>query len=437
MKSTRHILFATLMLLLILPAVQQYTGLIHEKPLKGAIIVPEKPKLSLKSWFDASFQEKYDDFLEQGIGFRPTLIRINNQVSYTLFDTALANSVIIGKNKCLYEMNYIKAYEGIDFVGYQKINEQVSEARLLQETLEREGKHFLILFAPGKASFFPEYIPEQYRTRNRKATNYEAYIKCCSDQGIHFIDYNSWFMSMKSTSKYPLYSRTGIHWSLYGVALAVDSLVKYMEKSASIDMVDFGWDNIEVTSKPRDTDNDIAEGMNLLFPISSGKLAYPQLKFGNPKGKTKPNVLVVGDSYYWNIMGTGTAAQLFGDNNFWFYNREAYNPIWPKSKDPKSLNILDEIKRQQFVILIATEANLSKFAFGFLDDYKNAIQNTSGNNPDNKNKEKRILEIMESIRNSKEWANTVKQKAIKKGISFEEMLRLDAEWVYDQKNTTH
>jgi hypothetical protein len=240
---------------------------------------------------------------------------------------------------------------------------------------------------------------------------------------------------MKDTCRYPLYSRTGIHWTSYGVALAVDSLVRYMEKEAGIDMVEFGWDGIETTAKPRDTDNDIADGMNILFPISTGTLAYPKIRYVDPPEKVKPNVMAVGDSYYWNIMGSGIAARLFNDNNFWFYNREAHNPAYPAPKVVKDLNILSEIKRQQFVIIISTDANLPKFAFGFLDDYMHAFQNQDIKNvTDEPQKEQRILEIMASIRNSKDWALMVRQKAIKKGISFEEMLRLDASWVYNNEN---
>ena len=49
-------------------------------------------------------------------------------------------------------------------------------------------------------------------------------------------------------------------------------------------------------------------------------------------------------------------------------------------------------------------------------------------------KEKRILEIIKAIRDTKDWAASVKQKAAAKGVSFEEMLRLDAEWVYGEEN---
>ncbi|MBK7175462.1 MAG: hypothetical protein IPH84_20100 [Bacteroidales bacterium] len=332
MKTIRYILFFILLTALVLPAIQQYTGLIHEKPLSGAIEKPVRPHLTLKSWFDASFQEKYDDYLEQGIGFRPTLIRINNQVAFSLFDTAQANGVIIGKNNYLYEANYIKAYLGLDYIGDARIREQLTKARFVQDKLKEHNKHFLLIFAPGKASYFPEYFPEGYRNTKQGPTNYASFINNSKELGVNYIDFNDWFLKMKKTSPYPLYSKTGIHWSLYGVALAVDSLVRYMENVSGKPMIDFGWDGIDLSRTPRDTDDDVAEGMNLLFPISSGELAYPRIRYNEVPGQVKPSVLVVGDSYYWNIMGSGISERLFSNNEFWFYNQEAHNPEMACSK---------------------------------------------------------------------------------------------------------
>jgi len=434
MKVTRYILFTLLMLLLILPAIQQYTGFISEKPLNGAIATPTKPELNWKTWFDASFQESYDDYLEQGIGFRPTLIRINNQIAYTLFDTALANSVIIGKNNYLYELNYIRAYEGTDYTGYQAIHEQVAKARFLQDTLASMGKHFLIVLAPGKASFFPEYIPERYKNPKKGPTNYATWVRTLQDLEVNHLDFNRWFVSIKDTSQYPLYSKTGIHWSLYGVALAVDSLLGYMEQVTGRDMVDFGWDGVELSNEPRDTDNDISEGMNLLFPISTGTLAYPRIRIGEAEGRYRPSVIVVGDSYYWNIMGAGYSKRFFSNDYFWFYNQEAHNSAWSAPKQVTALNLREEILQQDFIILLSTEANLFKFPYGFLDKAVEAIKNPS--EAERMLPEKRealIREIMEQMRNSAESSEEIRKKAKAKNISFEEMLRLDAEWVFNYK----
>lgn len=439
MKRVKQIILFCILLLLALPAIQQYTGIFPEKPLKGAITEPVKPKLTLKSWFDDSFQQTYDDYLEQSIGFRPFLIRVNNQIAYSLLDTALANGVVIGKKNCLYEINYIRAYEGMDFVGEDLINGQVAKAKWIQDKLTAENKHFMVVFAPGKGSFFPEYIPDKYRQRkpgHEVKTNYDFYAKAFRKSGVNFLDFNRWFVQMKDTSRYPLYSKTGIHWSLYGVALAVDSLVKYMEKTATIDMVDFGWDGIELSDKPRDTDNDIANGMNLLFPIRTGTMAYPKLRFTDKPGQVKPNVIVVGDSYYWNIMGSGISARLFGDNNFWFYYREAHNPNYKEPKQISTLNILDEIRKQDFIIVMLTDANLFKFPFGFFDDVEKALKEPVHDtviSPEEK--EKRVKEIMVSIRTDKQWSEVIRQKAIKKNITFEEMLRIDANWIFEQNKS--
>lgn len=422
--------------MLVLPAFQLYTGIFPEKPLHGAITVPEKPIFSAKTWFDASYQKSYDDYLEQGIGFRSTLIRINNQIAFSVFDTALANGVIIGKKNCLYEYNYIKAYEGIDFSGFDKINQEIEKAKYIQNKLKESGKQFLIVFVPGKASYFPEFIPDKYQVKDRSFTNYDTYTKRCREEGINYLDLNKWFMQMKDTSRYPLYTKAGIHWSLYGVALSVDTLVKVMQRMAGIKMVGYGWDGIELSSKPRETDDDIAQGMNVLFPVKTGVLAYPKIRFDEGPDRVKPNVLVVGDSYYWNIMGSGTAARLFGDNNFWYYNREAHNPAWPEPKKVSDLNLVDVIKKQQFIMLMFTEANLSRFGFGFIDDAYNALQHPEKSSIISPaEKEKRVQEIIADIRRKPDMVKLIRDKSVKNKVSFEKMLHGDATWIFEQSRS--
>jgi hypothetical protein len=431
MKISRNILFIILMALLIMPAFQELTGIFPEKPLKGAIEKPQRPELNLKSWFDASFQEKYDDYLEQGIGFRPTFIRINNQIAFSLFDTALANGVIIGKNNYLYEINYVKAYCGLDFIGDSSIRAQVIKARKFQDELQQQGKHFLMIFTPGKASFFPEHFPSAYQALPKKPTNYQSFIKACKELGVNYIDFNEWFLSMKAKSPYPLYSKTGIHWSLYGVSLAVDSLVGYMEKAANINMVDFGWDGVDISSTPHDTDSDIADGMNLLFPVRPGKLAYPRIYFNDSPEQVKPSVIVVGDSYYWNIMGSGISSRLFKNNEFWFYNQEAHNPGWQAPKKMSEINRLEAISKQDFIILLSTEANLNRFPFGFFEDLEKEKSTASRPKMNPEEREKQIKEIMAKMKGSAETMQLIRKKAQDKKVSVEEMIRLDAEWVYE------
>ncbi|MHC1776777.1 MAG: hypothetical protein AB9834_15350 [Lentimicrobium sp.] len=440
MKLLKNILFGLLMLMIGLPLLQRTVPVFSETPLKGAFVVPGKPEVSVKTWFDGTFQEKYNGFYEYSIGLRPLLIRINNQIAFSVFDTALASGVIIGKNKYLYEINYIKAWKGWDFVGKKAIDEQTQKAVFVNNKLREAGKTLLFVMAPGKASFFPEYIPDKYtRKPSGPSTNYQIYREAFQKNGLPLIDFNDWFVKMKDTTTYPLYPQCGIHWSAYGVALSLDSLIHFIEKDRRIDMVDFGWKGFDLPDTLRSPDYDIAEGMNLLWEVPYFPMAYPKIWFGTEEGKVKPNAIVVADSYYWNIFGTGFSSRLFSDNNFWYYNTEAHNPAWTAPKKAADIEILEAVGNADVIIIMATEANLYRFPYGFIDRLYDALVE-SGNVKasevpivNNSAKEAEIQKIMKAIDDSPEWKESVKQKALKKGISYEEMLRLDANWVWEQK----
>ncbi len=436
MGKIKNILYIMLMLMISMPLIQRTMPLFPETPLKGSFSMPEKPEANRKAIFDGSFQEAYNNYFEHTIGFRPFLVRLNNQVAYTLFDTAQAAGVVIGKEKYLYEINYIKAYKGWDFVGREKITEQAGKAAFVNEKLKAAGKTLLFVMAPGKASFFPEYIPDKYMAKpSGEATNAKVIRQEFGKLDLPLLDFNEWFVSMKDTATYPLYPQCGIHWSAYGVALALDSLIKVIEREQHINMIGFGWSGFDLPDTLRNPDYDIAEGMNLLFPIRPYRMAYPRLRFGPESGRIKPNAIVIADSYYWNIYGEGISARLFGSNNFWYYNEEAFNPEWENSRKVSELNLMDELSNADVIIVMATEANLYRFPYGFIDQVYDALnrgeQLYAGvhDSAGLTGVEARLQEIMRSIEMNPEYRALIQKKAGERGISYREMLRLDAEWI--------
>ena len=438
MKWFKNILYGLLMLMLALPLIQRTIPIFNETPLKGAFSIPPKPSFSVDSVFDGTFQEAYNNYFEHTIGFRPMLVRINNQVAYSVFDTALANGVIIGKNNYLFEINYIKAYKGWDYQGDSMVESHAKKADFVHKKLAEAGKTLLFVFAPGKASFFPEYMPENYVQRpSGTVTNHEAFVDKFKEYGLPFIDFNTWFMQMKDTATFPLYPQSGIHWSAYGTALATDSLIHYIEKDRNIDMVDFSWNGFDLPDTLRSPDYDIAEGMNLLFKIPHYPMVYPRVQFGNYEGKTRPNVIVVADSYYWNIFGKGYSSRLFNDNNFWYYNEEVYNSDSAEPRKTAELDMLEELGKADVIIVMATEANLQRFPFGFIDRVyetltKSKLEEAVLSSLDQKEAE--IQSIMEGIDANPEWKAKVVQKALDTKVSYDEMLKLDATWVWENNH---
>lgn len=351
-------------MLLALPAIQGLFAPVRIKPLQGAIEEPHTPALGLKAWWDAEFQLHAEAWLNHHVGFRPLWIRTNNQINYSFFNKAGARGVVVGKQRYLFEENYIKAYYGSDFIGKDSIGRRMDRLEFISETLQRQGKLLLLVFAAGKGSYYSEYIPED-RVQERGTTNHQIYLQEAQRRGIPVLDFHTYFLEQKNTSAYPLYPQYGIHWSEYGMALAGDSLIRRIEQQCGWRLPRISWDWVE-WKQPRGTDCDIAGGMNLLWNMKSFPMAYPELKFESDKGKQRPAVLVISDSFYWGLFNFGISRS-FNPGHFWFYNHEVYPKQLGVERTVKQLKLLEEIARHDVVVIMATEATLPKLGWGFIE----------------------------------------------------------------------
>ena len=241
----KKIILAICLFLLTAPFIQKSFNVIKMEPLNGAITIPERKIFYIKEWFSGTFQEETEKYLNETFGFRNFFIRLNNQISFFLFSKVHANSVIIGKKDYLYEIGYINTYNGEDFIGNDSTLHRFEKLKSIQDTLKSIKKTFILVFAAGKASFYPEYFPDKYVIKKHGLTNYKAHLEYAKKLGINYIDFNSYFLKLKSKSKYPLYPQYGIHWSNYGSFIACDSIIRYIEHIRKIDMANFFTNKIE------------------------------------------------------------------------------------------------------------------------------------------------------------------------------------------------
>jgi len=371
MNSKSHIikntLFAGILSLMLLPLIQSKKKLVEIEPLNGAITELEDPYFTMERWLDGSYQKKQQDYLNENFGFRNVFVRLNNELNFRLYDEINAKNVILGKDDYLFEENYILTYKGKDFIGSQQIEEKVNKLAKLKDTLNAKGIDIMVLLAPGKGSYYPEFIPDEYHPNVRSITNYKVYKRELSKTKIHLLDAHKWFRDMKKTSPHPLFPKTGIHWSTYGEFLVVDSLMSYISKiSPTYKMPKYIVDKIEVSSEMKNRDNDIEKGMNLLLDVQDLEMAYPKHHLQSDSLTRTPRVLCVSDSFYWGIYNMGVPRDVFNRGQFWFYNRK----IFEEGKSPRmvnDINVLREVEKHNLILLIATDATLYKFAFGFID----------------------------------------------------------------------
>ena len=242
------------LVLLFIPLIQKITSFCKEKPLINDVLTsPISPDFSIYSWNTGELQENYEKYFKEHVGFRSSFIRVQNQINFDLFKQTNVLRVVAGKENVLYDSEYINSYLGKDFVGEQNIIQKVNRLAFVQRELKKKNIDLLFLIPCGKASYLSEYFPNRYANILKKRTNYDAYIEQFKKQNINFIDFRDLLQQKKRTSRYPLFPKTGVHWSGYSTTLTADTLFKRMEQLRNIDLVDFYQDGGEETYISKNT----------------------------------------------------------------------------------------------------------------------------------------------------------------------------------------
>jgi hypothetical protein len=363
MKKNHKILGIFLFVLLCIPALHQILGFKVLFPLKGAHISTPLPNFSYQSWNNQDYQQKFEKYIEDNIGFRPQIVKLTNQINYSLFKELNPQGIIIGEENYLYEAPYIISKAGKDFIGSDSLKKISKNIKSLQKELNKINTKLLVILAPDKVTFYPEYLPKKYRDRtSTDSTNFNVFSNLLIQDSIEHIDFNRLFLSWKDTAKYPLFPKYGTHWSSYGWTLAADTIVKKLEGLSLQKYNQISIKNIELTEDLRDTDYDIGECLNLLFKLPSHPMAYPNLAFDSIY--KKPKVLVIGDSYYVNIAKSSIPKGVFKEHDFLFYNKRVYRD------ENKEINLPSDFKNYDFVIIEATTANIRMLCYGLFKSKK-------------------------------------------------------------------
>ncbi len=427
MKSLKNILLFLVILVTVLPLLQEDYHLFRPSKLDGFFFPAGKPKFRLKTWKSGEYQAEYQKYIEDGVAFRSEFVRLFNQVDYSFFSLPHGEKIIIGKDNYLFGDYYMKAFQGVDFLGKDYIGSQMSELKKLQDYLWSKKKIFvLVVFAPDKGTFYPEYIPEKYKRAQEGKTNYAAAIHACAELGVNYIDFNQWFIRMKDTSRYILYPKNGFHWSSYGATLAADSLAKYLNAHLDRKTPLVKWNTIEMSDTSRYDDNDIERTMNLIWRIPQPPLAYPVLLPATDSSSSRPSALVIGDSFFFHWYKNGITERLFSNVEFWYYNKEAYPESYMQKTDPADFDVEEVINRQNVIILLQTNAAHGKIGYGFIDRAWSRLSE-----PDS------ALKSFETkMWSNQEYLGFLKKKAQANNISLDEMIRTDAKYLLQQESKT-
>ena len=370
MERFKKIWFVFLMALLSIPMLQNLSNLVEEKPLNGAYIPAVRPRISLKSIWDETCQDSIVKYFDENIGFHNTFIRLNNQFIFSLFRESPIKGPVYGKENMFFEESYIVSYIGQTYIGDSLIKQNSLELFTAQEIMKNKNVKLIVLFMPGKASYFPELIPDKYDPKKMTINNYLDYKNKFDNIGINYLDFNSYICDMKDTATKAIYCNLSAHWTVYAAALSMDTLLRYMENDLQKNIVDFSITGFDSPDTLRGQDDALYKTMNLMFIPKHNKIQYPIFQINDGDGRYKPKVLAIADSYWWTVYAHDVALpqRLFSNGGFWFYNKTIY-PVRDPVQNVDGIDYFAEINQQEYVLLVTTEATNHIFPFDFCDKY--------------------------------------------------------------------
>ena len=419
MINIKKLLFALFIIILLIPVTQSNLHFFEFNKLKGAYKYTEKPTEIKRNWFSKYYQTNYDKYFNDHLGFKNLFVRLNNQIQFSLFDKTSVKKTIVGKDGYLFEKTYITEFYGQNYIGEEQVKQETKGLKEIQDYFKKKNIDFFPVILTGKGSYFSEYIPNRFVTKN-KQTNYQEIANQLSREGVFYMDLHKYFLELKKTSKYPLYPKTGIHWTQLGATIAIDTVLKTIEKRNNIDLVDYDYSDIKYCDTLRNTDNDIGEAMNLMWEPDYNKMAYPNIKYDTKKQYKKINILMIGDSYCFNILRTNILQTVGNKVELWYYNK-GIEPLRPNNVHVKDLkNYVDELCTFDIILLMSSESNFNWFNMGLIKDFNKSFKSKTPSHS--------IEFYIDKIHNNKEWLNSIKEKANNQNIPLDSMILRDARW---------
>lgn len=423
---SKLILFGLLLFILCIPQLQQQFSFATERNLQGSYSPSPDVSFSKEAWFAGTYQKEKAAFLSESFGFRKSFVRGYNEFMYRCFSSSNAKGVVVGKSDVLYESWYIRSALGLDFIGEDVLSLKVRKLAFVRDTLEAMGKDLLVVLAPGKGTYFPDNYPKNWGDSLRSQTNHKVFSSLIKEQGIHLFDIKTWFINAKDTSRYPLFPKTGIHWSKYGEYLVMDSLIDVVGKMRGISMSSIVVDSVEISSSMQGTDDDIERSMNLIYDIPDDEMAYPIFRFEIDSSTIQPNVLTISDSFNWGIFNSGFSQSVYSNSEFWYYFEDVYPPRDGEVVKVDDLSLIDELKQVDAVIVMCTETNI--YSFGFIEAAFDAYSFLSSEDKEAE-KLRRIAYFRELIIASPEWYAKIQAQAETEQITVEAALQKNAEYM--------
>ena len=326
----------------VLVRVQPILRRLNESQLAATTVVAPRPRLTLHHWLSGDFQKESEAWFNQNFAGREFLVRMNNQIAYSLFrrGNVRTSQILIGKDQHLMESGYVDEYVGIDPPTHAAdLEALVREMKVVQDRLQRRGIGFLVMLTPTKPTLYPEYMPAAFQSLPPPVRSYDLFLPLVQRYGVHYLDGPRLLRDAKAARPEPLFCQGGTHYNELGGFYQARGLAAKLAEVTGEPVPELRYDSILVDRKPVGMDADLANLLNLLRP----PLDYPapHLKLGRGSGANSlanKKISIVGGSFCWMPLGQLFDAGILRQMDFFFYYHTS-RCTWPEHKITDTVDV--------------------------------------------------------------------------------------------------
>jgi alginate O-acetyltransferase complex protein AlgJ len=269
---------AVFLVLIILPELQGKFGFIaigalDENRKKAA---PPHENMIAGLISDKDYSKKYEKYYNDTFGFRDLLIKLKNQLDYSLFGKS--DEVVIGKNgwmeyKSVLEVEEIRADRQTE-KDWLKISENVTKFNAF---VNSKGAKLILAPIGQKFTIYPEFNKNGTIIRPSK-TSFDKFVEIAASNGICLIDINDVLREKKK--EFNVFYKTDFHWNEIGAFFASEEMVNSIASDAGSSVK---WvKNLQYTEK-KGFFGGLNRSLALLFPPEENQIEI--VKNWNTSGK--------------------------------------------------------------------------------------------------------------------------------------------------------
>lgn len=337
---------------------------VPESRLVGATEKAELPDFSWEGLIQGSYTRKIEGWFTEQLGLRPTAIRLDNQINYSVFDEmplTRGSRLTLGRDRWMFQQSRIHYYLGWEKrVDMDLLRHRMEGLRGIQDLADSMDKPFVFVIAPIKSTIYPEQMRQSVlKARDPSLkTTYERVRPLFDEFGVRVFDGREAAHQMRAADPgFPVFAPEATHWSFAFAAHCLVDIFRDLDSHTPRALPTFEW-HPGKAAKAEGDERDVGLHANLFSTrYDHARIEYPKMHVQLNDGPVR--VAIIGDSFAWTLSavlnGMYCDAAASPQIDVFYYFNNLYR-VPGRSQQPFSRDTFDirQLLRDYDVVMMVT-----------------------------------------------------------------------------------